>query len=123
MDRNKYNRISQCKTTKDVWRVDEITHERTNKVEDSKVRILVNKYEMFKMKPNESIVEMFTRFTNVVNRPEGLGRRVSENKKVSKILRCLSPKWNSKVEVKNLNQLPLEELIGSFMTYEMKIAR
>ena len=124
MDRNKYNRISQCKTTKDVWRVlDEITHERINKVEDSKVRILVNKYEMFKMKPNESIVEMFTRFTNVVNRPKGLGRRVSENKKVSKILRCLPPKWNSKVEAKNLNQLPLEELIGSLMTYEMKIAR
>ena len=82
---------------------------------------------MFKMKPNESIVEIFTRFTDVVNGLEGLGKRVSEQDKVSKILRCLTPKWNSKTEAieeaKNLKELPLEELIGSLMTYEMKIAR
>ena len=82
---------------------------------------------MFKMKPNESIVEMFTRFTDVVNGLEGLGKRVSEQDKVSKILRCLPPKWNSKTEAieeaKNLKELPLKELIGSLMTYEMKIAR
>ena len=79
------------------------------------------------MKPNESIVEMFTRFTDVVNGLEGLGNRVSEEDKVSKILRFLPPKWNSKTksieEAKNLTELPLEELIGSLMTYEMKIVR
>ena len=104
----------------------EITHEGTTQVKDSKVRILENDYEMFKMKPNESIVEMFTRFKDVVNGLEGLGKRVSEQDKVSKILRCLPPKWNSKTEAieetKNLKELPLEELIGSLMTYEMKIA-
>ena len=79
------------------------------------------------MKPNESIVEMFTRFTNVVNGLEGLRNRVSEEENVSKILRCLPPKRNSKTkaieEVKNLKDLPLKELIGSLMTYEMKIAK
>ena len=128
MDRNEYNRISQCKTAKEIWRILEITHEGTNQVKDSKVRILENDYEMFKMKPHESIVEMFTRFTNVVNSlDQGLGKRVSEEDKVSKILRCLPPKWNSKTEAieeaKNLKELPLEELIGSLMTYEMKITR
>ena len=53
--------------------------------------------------------------------------RVSEEDKVSRILRCLPPKRNSKmeaiVEAKILRELPLEELIGSLMTYEMKIAR
>ena len=87
MDRNEYNRISQCKTAKEIWRILEITHEGTTQVKDSKVRILENDYEMFKMKPNESIVEMFTRFTDVVNGLEGLGKRVSEQDKVSKILR------------------------------------
>ena len=78
MDRNEYNRISQCKTAKEIWRILEITHEGTTQVKDSKVRILKNDYEMFKMKPNESIVEMFTRFIDVVNGLEGLGKRVSE---------------------------------------------
>ena len=79
------------------------------------------------MKLNESIVDMFTRFTDVVNKLEGLGKSVSEQENVSKILKCIPPKWNSKTEgieeAKNLNKLPLEELIGSLMTYEMKIAR
>ena len=56
-----------------------------------------------------------------------MGNRVSEEDKVSKILRYLPLKWNSKteviVEVKNLKELSFEELIGSLMTYEMKIAR
>ena len=91
MDRTEYNRICQCKTAKDVWRILEITHEGTNKIKDSKVRILVNDYEMFKMKPNKSIVEMFTKFTDVVNGLKGLRNKVSEEDKVSKILRCLPP--------------------------------
>ena len=79
------------------------------------------------MKPNESIVEMFIRFIDVVNGLEDLGNRVSEEDKISKILRCLPPKWNSKTEAieeaKNLKKLPLEEFISSLMTHEMKIAR
>ena len=50
MDRNEYNRISQCKMAKEVWRILEITHEGTNQIMDSKVKILVNECEMFKMK-------------------------------------------------------------------------
>ena len=79
------------------------------------------------MKPNEYIAEMFTRFTYIINGLEGLGKRLSEQDNVSKILRCFPPKWNFKTEAieeaKNLKELPLEELIGSLMTYEMKIVR
>ena len=75
MDRTEYNRICQCKMAKEVWRILEITHEGTNQVKYYKVRILVNNYEMFKMKPNESIIETFTRFIDVVNGLEGLGNR------------------------------------------------
>ena len=56
-----------------------------NQVKDSKVRILVNEYEVFKMKPNEYIVEIFTRFMDIVNGLEGLGRSVSEQQNMSKI--------------------------------------
>ena len=65
-------------------------------VKDSKVRIFENDYELFKMNPNESIDEIFTRFTNIINGLEDLGKMVSEQDKVFKILRGLPPKWNSK---------------------------
>ena len=54
------------------------------------------------MKPNESIVEMFTRFTDVVIGLEGLGKSVSEQENVSKILRCLPPKWKKRIKMSYL---------------------
>ena len=34
MDRNEYNRICQCKSAKEIWRLLEITHERKNQVKE-----------------------------------------------------------------------------------------
>ena len=78
MDKIEYNKICQCTTAKEVWKILKITPEGTNQAKDSKIRILVNDYEIFKMKPNESIVEMLNKFMDVVNGLEGLGNRVSE---------------------------------------------
>ncbi|WKA08986.1 hypothetical protein VitviT2T_026665 [Vitis vinifera] len=79
------------------------------------------------MKENETIVEMITRFTDIVNGLEALGKTYKESEKVMKILRPLSSKWHTNVtaiqEAKNLTKLPMEELIGSLMTYEINLAK
>ena len=79
------------------------------------------------MKDNETIVKMITRFTNIVNGFEALGKTYKESEKVMKILRSLPSKWDAKVttiqEVKDLTKLPLEELIGSLMTYEINFSK
>ncbi|GAV59053.1 zf-CCHC domain-containing protein/UBN2 domain-containing protein [Cephalotus follicularis] len=69
----------------------EITYEGTNKVKESKIRMLVHEYELFMMHDNESINEMFTRFTTIINSLE---------------------------EAKDLTTLPLEQLLRSLMTHE-----
>ena len=79
------------------------------------------------MKDNETIVEMITKFTDIVNCLEALGKTYKELEKVMKILRSLPSKWDTKVttiqEAKDLTKLPLEELIGSLMTYEINLAK
>ena len=79
------------------------------------------------MKENETIVEMITRFTDIVNGLEALGKTYKESEKVMKILRSFPLKWHTKVtviqEVKDLTKLPMEELIGSLMTYEINLAK
>ena len=75
----------QCKSAKNVWRLLEVTREGTNQVKEWKINILVHSYELFAMKDNESIVEMFTRFTNIMNGLEALGRAYKESEKVMKI--------------------------------------
>lgn len=70
---------------------------------------------------------MIPKFTNIVNGLEALGKTYKESEKVMKILRLLPSKWDAKVttiqEAKDLTKLPLEELIGSLMTYEITLAK
>ena len=77
------------------------------------------------MNNNETIVEMFTRFTNIVTGLQALGMTYKEFEKVMKILRSFPDKWEAKVkaiqEAKDFTKLPLEELIGSLMTHEITI--
>ena len=97
MDRNEYNRIYQCKSAKEIWRLLEITHEETNQVKESKINLLVHSYELFFMKDNETIVKMITRFTDIVNGLEVLGKIYKEFEKVMKILRSLPSKLHTNV--------------------------
>ncbi|WKA06307.1 hypothetical protein VitviT2T_024210 [Vitis vinifera] len=79
------------------------------------------------MKENETIVEMITRFTDIVNGLEALGNTYKESEKVMKILRLLPSKWHTKVtaiqEAKDLTKLPMKELIGSLMTCQINLAK
>ena len=49
------------------------------------------------MKDNETIFEMITRFTDIINGLEVLGKTYMESEKVMKILRSLPSKWHTKV--------------------------
>ena len=79
----------------------------------------------FFMKNNETIVKMITRFTEIVNGLEALGKTYKESENVMKILRSLPSKWHTKVttiqEAKDLTKLPMEDLIGSLMAYEINL--
>ena len=97
MDRSEYNRICQCKSVKEFWRLIEITYEGTNQVKQSKINLHVQSYELFLMKDNETIVEMITRFTDIANGLEALGKTYKDFEKVMKILRSLPSKWHTKV--------------------------
>ncbi|GAV67320.1 UBN2 domain-containing protein [Cephalotus follicularis] len=68
---------------------------------------------------------MFVRFTNIINSLQSLNKCYTNSEMVRKILRCLPKSWMPKVtaieEAKDLNSLPLEELLGSLMTHKMTI--
>ncbi|GAV61589.1 UBN2 domain-containing protein, partial [Cephalotus follicularis] len=91
---NEFNRISSCDSAKEMWDLLEVTYEGTNQVKESKISMLVHEYELFMMYDNESISDMFTRFTTIINSLKNLE------------------------EAKDLSTLPLEELLGSLMTHE-----
>ena len=125
LDANEFNRISVCISAKKIWDRLEVTHEGTNQVKESKINMLVHKYKLFKMDACESISDMFTRFTDIVNGLKSLGKSYDNTDLVRKVLRSLPRTWEAKVttiqEAKDMNTLPLEELLGSLMTHELQV--
>ncbi|XP_070040062.1 uncharacterized protein [Nicotiana tomentosiformis] len=76
------------------------------------------------MKEDESIQEMHTRFTSIINELHSLGEIIPTNKLVRKILSVLPGSWESKVtvitEAKDMQKLTIDKLIENLKTYEMK---
>ena len=66
---------------------------------------------------------MFAKFTIITNDLNALGMSYNSTELVNKILRSFPKAYQSKVvaiqEVRDLSKLPLEELMGSFMTHEI----
>ena len=86
-----------------------MTHEGTSRVKESKINLLIHSFELFRMKPIETIGDMFTRFTDIVNGLKRLRKSFSDFELVNKILRSLPKSWDPKVtaiqEAKDLNNL------------------
>ena len=80
-----------------IWHTLQVTHEGTNKVKESKISILIHKFELFKMKKNETIVEMITRFTDITNSLITLGKTYTQMELVRKVLRALTTEWEKKI--------------------------
>ena len=55
-----------------------------------------------------------------MNDLEGLGKRIDENERVSKILRSLTPEWMTKRAIlEEIKPKDLNELIGGLKAHEM----
>ena len=86
----KFNRISICKMAKKIWDKLKVTHEGTSQVKESKIALLSNQYEMFKMQANESVTSWFNRYTTIVNQLYQLGRVILKDEMVKRLFRSLS---------------------------------
>ncbi|KAI0524637.1 hypothetical protein KFK09_004014 [Dendrobium nobile] len=122
-----YMRVSTCKSGKDIWDRLCITYEGTNEVKQSRLNILLHDYELFHMKPNESISDMYTRFTQIVTSLHALGRELTNAEMVNKILRCLPTAYDAKItaitESKDLNIYSIDNLLGSLIAYEQGVSQ
>ncbi|XP_070017138.1 uncharacterized protein [Nicotiana sylvestris] len=97
---------------------------RTIAVKQSKIDMLTIEYELFRMKDDESIQDIHTRFTSIINELHSLRDVIPRKKLVRKILSVLPGLWESKVnaitKAKDLQTLTMDELICNLKTYEMK---
>ena len=66
LDKNEFNRVSICTSAYQIWQTLKITHEGTNKVKQSKISMLKNQFQNFRMKQDKSINDMYSRFQDIL---------------------------------------------------------
>uniref|UniRef100_A0A1S4CH61 Uncharacterized protein n=1 Tax=Nicotiana tabacum TaxID=4097 RepID=A0A1S4CH61_TOBAC len=97
-DRKVIEKTSEPKRSSsvEIWEALQTAHEGTTQVKQSKINMLTTEFELFRMKDDESIQDMHTRFTSIINELHSLGEIITRNKLVKKIPSVLPGSWESK---------------------------
>ena len=120
---SEFHRISHMEIAKEVWTILETIYEGTKKVKDIKLQMLTTRFEELKMGDDESFDSFYGKLNEIVIAKLNLGEKIEYAKVVRKILRSLLESFCAKVtaieESKDLDEIKIQELIGSLQTYEL----
>ena len=79
------------------------------------------------MKKDESFNEFYAKLKDIVNSAFNLGETIPEPKIMRKVLRSLLKRFHAKIiaieESKDIDKIPLIELVGNLQTYELGLTR
>ena len=122
-----FKKISSTETTKKAWTILQTTYEGTKAVKDSKFQRLTTSFEEIKMEEDKSFNEFYTKLKDIVNLAFNLGETIPEPKIIRKVLRSLPERFHAKIttieESKDIDKIPLTELVGNLQTYELGLTR
>ena len=90
LDTNEFNRIFTYIFIIKIWDRLEVTHKDINQVKESKINILIHKYELLKKEQNKSIIKIFIKFIDIINGLKSLEKSYTNSELVKKILKLLS---------------------------------
>ena len=102
-------------------------HEGIKAVKINKLQQLTSKFESIRMSDDESFDEFYAKLNDIVNFTYNLGEIYDQPKIVRKILRSLTenfrPKMTTITESKDVNSIPVDELVGSLQSYELDLLK
>ncbi|KAL8507224.1 hypothetical protein ACS0TY_017949 [Phlomoides rotata] len=99
----------------------------TNKIKENKLLIAFQKFKSFEMLPNETIDELDSRFTTIMNEINTLGKEYPRREIALKIIRALLEKWNVFTvmfqNTKDLTQITVQQLFSELKAFEFDLNR
>ena len=122
-----FKKISSTETAQEAWTILQTTYEGIKAIKDSKLQRLTTSFKEIKMKEDESFDEFYAKIKGIVNSAFNLGETIPEPKIVRKVLRSLPKRFHAKItaieESKDIDKIPLTELVGNLQTYELGLTR
>ncbi|EOY09072.1 Uncharacterized protein TCM_024438 [Theobroma cacao] len=74
LSESEFNRVTTSTLAKDIWDILKNCYDRTNQVKESKISFLTLDYELFKIKEEKPIKEMYEIFTKIIEGLKALGK-------------------------------------------------
>ena len=122
-----FKKISSTEIAKEAWTILQTTYEGTKAVKDSKFQSLTTSFEEIKMEEDELFDEFYAKRKDIVNLAFNLRETISKPKIVRKVFRSLPDRFHAKItaieESKDIDKIPLIELVGNLQTYVLGLTR
>ena len=122
---DEFHQIFHITIAKEAWQILETIYEGTKKVKDTKLQMLTTRFKELRMSEDESYDSFCSKLNEVVIDKFNFGEKTEDSKVVRKILRSLLESFCAKMtaieESKNLDEIKVQELVGSLQTYKLSL--
>ena len=122
-----FKRISNVEIAYTAWNIFQTVHEGTKTVKINKLQQLITRFESIRISDDECFDEFYAKLNDIVNSAYNLGEIYDQPKIVRKIFRSLIENFRPKVTViiesKDVDSIPIDELIGSLQSYELDLPK
>ena len=119
------NRVITCKTAKEIWDALEVQCQGTKAINKKRRALLIQEYEQFEVKSDESLTEVYDRFLSLLNELSLVGKVYDYEDSNIKFLRALSEDWDTQTLIirhqYDLNEISLDEIYGMLKTHDMEL--
>ena len=122
-----FKRISNGEVAQTAWNILKTVQENIKAIKVNKLQQLTSKFESIRMSDDESFDKFYAKLNDNVNSAYNLGEIYDQPKIVRKILRPLTEDLKPKVTVitksKDVDSIPVDELVGSLQSYELDLPK
>ena len=119
------NRVITCKTAKEIWDALEVQCQGTKAIKKNRRALLIQEYEQFEAKTDESLTEVYDKFLSLLNELSMVGKVYDYEDSNTKFLRALSEDWDTQTSIirhqYDLNEISLDEIYGMLKTHDMEL--
>ena len=119
------NRVITCKTAKEIWDALEVQCQGTVAIKKNRRTLLIQEYEQFEAKADESLTEVYDRFLSLLNELSLVGKVYDFEDSNTKFLRALTEDWDTQTSILrhhyDLNEISLDEIYGMLKTHDMEL--
>lgn len=119
------NRVIACRTAKEIWDTLETQCQGTESIKKNRRALLIQEYEHFDAKSDESLTDIYDRFLTLLNNLSLVGKEYDAEDSNTKFLRALPEEWDTQTSIirhqYDLDTVSLDEIYGMLRTHDLEV--